>query len=40
MMFFLYFIYEGFKLVLWFGLYYKNVDNEVQYIADLFLMRG
>ena len=36
MMFFIYFIYEGFKLVLWFGPYHKNVIDEAQ-IADGFV---
>ena len=33
MVFFIYLIYERFKLVLWFGSYHKNVVNEAQIAA-------
>ena len=33
MMFFVYFIYEEFKLFLWFGPYHKNIVDEVEIVA-------
>ena len=33
MIFFIYFIYERFKLVLWFGPYHKNIVDEAQIAA-------
>ena len=35
MIFFIYFIYEEFKFVLWFGIYYKNIIDRAQIAAGL-----